>query len=323
MFPIYAQTRKKDVITDNYVYPLFHLRHGNGLKGWQFWPLVGYEHKDVTRETNHLGDVKTVGGHEKLFFLWPFYFDETSGRETANPEHLVGSFPFYSSDRSPKRDQTSVLLLFSRVDDREKRYTEWDLPWPLMVRARGEGKTIDRIFPFYSRAHNARLEDDFVMWPVYKHYHFRGENLDRERSQILFFGFSRTTDKNIQTGAYRQRTDFLPLYRHRRDFNGNTQLQVFAPLEVFVTGSHKIERDYSPLWSVWRSAHNAKTGASSQSLLWNLYRHDATADSKRTSFFFGMFQSKSTPEGKSVKLFYIPFARGKNSVAQTRGPGKT
>ena len=35
MFPIYSQTRKKDVVTDNYLYPFFHLRHGDGLHGWQ------------------------------------------------------------------------------------------------------------------------------------------------------------------------------------------------------------------------------------------------------------------------------------------------
>ena len=48
MFPAYGQTRKRDVITDNYLYPFFHLRHGDGLRGWQFWPLVGREHKEIT-----------------------------------------------------------------------------------------------------------------------------------------------------------------------------------------------------------------------------------------------------------------------------------
>src|SRR5258706_6567547 len=53
MMPIYVQSRKRDVVTDNYVYPFVHLRHGDGLEGWQFWPFVGHEHKVVTTETNH------------------------------------------------------------------------------------------------------------------------------------------------------------------------------------------------------------------------------------------------------------------------------
>ena len=38
------------------------------------------------------------------------------------------------------------------------KYREWDAPWPLIVFARGEGKTTTRVWPLYSRAHNATLE---------------------------------------------------------------------------------------------------------------------------------------------------------------------
>jgi hypothetical protein len=41
MFPIYSETRKRGVVTDNYLYPFGHLRHGDGLHGWQVWPLAG------------------------------------------------------------------------------------------------------------------------------------------------------------------------------------------------------------------------------------------------------------------------------------------
>jgi hypothetical protein len=312
MFPIYSQTRKKGVVTDNYVYPFFHLRHGDGLSGWQFWPIVGREHKVVTIVTNRFGDPQTVGGHDKFFVLWPFYFNEFSDRGTDHPEHLIASFPFYSQSRSPKRDVTSVCLLFSHEDDREKKYREWDLPWPLVVRARGEGKTMTRFLPFYSYGFNTNLQTDAILWPVYKHYHFHSDTLERDRKQVCYFAYSHLSDKNVQTGAVRSRTDLLPLYHYRRDFNGNTRLQIIAPLEVFVAGAHKIERDYSPIWSVWRAEHNAKTGASSQSLLWNLYRHDATPETKKTSFLFGLFQTESKPEGKRVRLFYIPVTSNKN-----------
>ena len=50
LFPLYVETQKRDVVTDNYLFPIFHLRHGDGLQGWQFWPLVGNEHKDVTTQ---------------------------------------------------------------------------------------------------------------------------------------------------------------------------------------------------------------------------------------------------------------------------------
>jgi hypothetical protein len=31
LFPLYGETRRRDVVTDNYLWPFFHLRHGDGL----------------------------------------------------------------------------------------------------------------------------------------------------------------------------------------------------------------------------------------------------------------------------------------------------
>ena len=58
---------------------------------------------------------------------------------------------------------------FSHVDDREKKYHEWELPWPLVIFARGEGKTANRVWPFFSRVHddtnNVRYWVDNVVYP--------------------------------------------------------------------------------------------------------------------------------------------------------------
>ena len=140
MFPLYSETRKADVVTDNYVYPIFDLRHGEKLWGWQVWPLVGREHKDVTTRTNGFGDVSIIGGHQNFFLLWPFYFDEYTGIGTDNPAKERTLTLVFSKLRSPNRDQTSVIWpFFSHVIDREKKYEEWQTPWPLVEFAHGEG----------------------------------------------------------------------------------------------------------------------------------------------------------------------------------------
>ena len=177
------------------------------------------------------------------------------------------------------RDSTTVIWpFFNYVDDREKKYREWDAPWPLVVFARGEGKTTTRVWPFFSQAHSATLESDFYLWPIYKYNRVHSAPLDRRRTRICFFLYSDLTEKNTETEAVRRRVDFWPFFTYRRDFNGNSRLQVLALLEPFLPSSKSIERDYSPLWSVWRSEKNPRTGAASQSLLWNLYRHDTTPD---------------------------------------------
>jgi hypothetical protein len=318
MAPLYWQSRKKDVVTDNYVFPLFHLRHGDGLKGWQFWPIVGKEHKDPTTKTNGFGDVEPIGGHDKNFVLWPFYFHNQLGQGTTNPMLQKVLIPFYSVQKSPARDSTSygLPLGYTKTIDREKGYTEWDAPWPLVVFARGEGKTANRIWPFFSRASTPILRSDFYLWPLYKYNRATSEPLDRERTRILLFLYSDLIERNTTTNTALRRTDFWPLFTARQDHNGNERLQIFAPLEPLLPNNKSIERTYSPAWSIWRSEKNAQTGEQSHSFLWNTYRQEKGPETKKVSLLFGLFQYEKHSEGTRWRLFYLPFGRGHK--AQTK-----
>jgi len=329
LFPIYGETRKKDVITDNYLYPFFHLRHGNELTGWQLWPIAGREHKDVTYLTNMWGDVRLVGGHEHEFIIWPFYINNKDDIGTADPKWQQASLPFYNFLRSPERDQTTVLWpFFTWVDDRGKKYQERELPWPFVVLARGEGKHTTRVFPFYSQARRtdfvanpnpdaartnrtveAKLVSDFYMWPIYKYTAAVAAPLDRHRTRIALFLYSDTVEKNTGTDKWRRRVDLFPFYHYSREMDGSTRLQVLSILEPYLPNNKSVIRNYSQVYSFWRSEHNAKTGASSRSLLWNLYRHEERDAASHTSAFFGLYQSESNKDGKRRKLFFIPTSR--------------
>jgi hypothetical protein len=238
------------------------------------------------------------------------------GLGSDNPAWLQSTLPFYSFLRSPQRDSTTVIWpFFAHIDDREKKYREWDLPWPFVEFAKGEGKNTTRVFPFYSHAQSPTLETGFYLWPVYKYNRAHLPPLDRKRGRILFYLFSDTTDKNTETGLSRRGTYLWPLFTHRRDFNGNTRLQLLAPLEPFVQGSHKIERDWSPVWSIWRAERNPKTGASSQSLLWNFYRREVRPEHKKVSCVFGLYQYEKDQSGKKIRIFYVPVKNTKSAKA--------
>jgi hypothetical protein len=322
MFPIFGETTKHDVVTDNYFYPVFHLRHGSGLKGWQFWPLMGQEHKDVTTTTNGFKDIEMNPGHDNTFVLWPFYFNDYTRLGTTNATWIRGILPFYVSERSALRNATTVIWpFFAKIDDREKKYKEVDAPWPLIEFAHGEGKTTRRVWPFFSQSHNQTLEDNFYLWPFYKYSRAKSAPLDRTRTRIVFFVYSDTVDKNTERDTSARRTYLLPFFFKQKDFNGNTRLQIFAPLEPFVQGSHKIPRDYSPLWAVWRQEANPSTGAASQSLLWNLYRRETSPGHKKISLVLGLFQYESGPEGGLTRLFFVPVSRH-GSAAGNRPPSK-
>lgn len=315
LFPIYSQTRKRDIVTDNYVYPFVHVRNGDGLHGWAVWPIVGRENKILTEHTNGFGDLVTVGGHRHSFVLWPLYLSQDNGIGTTNTEKFRASIPLFAYRRSPPLDSTTVIWpFFTWIDNREKQYHEWQMPWPIVIFARGEGKTTSRIFPLFGLSHNAVKESDFYLWPVYTYRRTHSDPLDLQRTRVLFYLYSDTVEKNTKTGDYKQRLDMWPFFTWHRDFNGNERLQVFAPIEPAVPDNRGVERNWSPLWSFWRAEKNSKTGAASHSLLWNLYRDEKAPEHKKVSLLFGLFQYQYDGETRRTKLFYITVSKSSTTT---------
>ncbi len=310
LFPIYLQTMKGQMVTDNFIAPFFDVRHGGGVKGWQFWPLVGTEHKVLTQKTNHWGDVESVAGHDKFFVLWPFYFKNTLGLGTTNVEHQLVILPFYTSLVSTTRMTKSYgfPLGVTHIIEREKKYEEWGMPWPFIDFAKGEGKTTKRVFPFYSKAKTPIVESDFFLWPVYKYNRVTSEPLDRERARWFLYFYSDLSEKNTTTGTRLHRIDMWPFFTWRKDHQNNERLQVLAIIEPFLPNNKSIERVYSPVYAFWRAEKNPKAGASSKSLLWNLYRSTETPERRECSAFFGLFQHERTKETNKWRIFFIPFS---------------
>ena len=313
LMPLYVQSRKREMITQNFVYPFFHLRHGPGLSGWQFWPVIGVEHKQVTQSTNHWETVEESPGYQKFFFAWPLFFKERVGIGTTNELRSLAFVPFFSVERSPLRDSIGFPwpLGFRHTEDREKDYREWDAPWPLVVFARGKGKRTDRIWPLYSKASTTVIETGFYAWPLYKWNQVHAAPYERESRKVVFYLYSELTERNTDTLQTLHRVSSWPLFTYRKDFRGRERLQILSLLEPFVPTSKSVERDFSPVWSLWRSEFNPETRASSQSLFWNLYRRERAPTAKKCSLLFGLFQYQTGPDGKRLRLFYLPVSRTK------------
>ena len=131
------------------------------------------------------------------------------------------------------------------------------------------------------------------------------------------------TEKNLETGARQHQVDLWPLFTWHRDLNGNRWLQILAPIEPVLPNNRGVERNWSPLWSVWRSESNPQSGATSQSLLWNFYRYDTAPAAKNCSLIFGLFQYQSNREGKCVRLFYVPVVKTRSTVNHEAGTCKS
>jgi hypothetical protein len=185
----------------------------------------------------------------------------------------------------------------------------------LIVFSRGT-KTTDRVWPFFSKAHNATQTSEWYLWPVYKYNRLNSAPLDRERTRILFFLYSDTSMRHTEENTRLRQIDFWPLFTSKKELDGRRRLQILAPLEPILPNNTGVERNLSPLWSIWRSEKNPKTKASSQSLLWNLYRRDAKPAEKKCSLLFGLFQYQGGPDGGRWRLFYVPIGRTRPAASR-------
>jgi hypothetical protein len=301
--------------------PFFQLRHGDGLVGWQAWPVAMRQHKEITWETNGWGDVTMIPGHDRSFYIWPFCMIQSNNIGSDNPEKFRASLPFWAYTRSPKRDTTEALWpFFEWVNDRDKKYKEWEGPWPFVIFTRGEGKHTDRVWPIFSQSRNATQEVDSYLWPIYKTIWYHNAAMDDRRTRSCIYLYINTTITNKETGLAQKRLDMWPFFIWRQAFDGSTRLQIIAPIEPILLNKRGIERNWSPLWSIWRQQHNTKTGESSESFLWNLYRHEAGPDHKKISLLFGLFRYQREGGNSETRVFYIPFSHTKK-VTHPDGPG--
>lgn len=314
-FPFYLWSRKGEQETDNYLWPIFHLRHGGGITGWQFLPLAGHEFKIPTVRTNVADELEVIPGYNRWFFLWPLMTSDDNNLGTTNIERLRISFPFYSIQRSAARDNTTLLWpFFTYTVDRDKGFHEWGMPYPFIGWARGPGKHANRAWPIWGKATNDILESDFLFWPAYTHQRLHTQTFERERTRSLFFLYSDSRVLNPEAGDSTRRVDLWPLFTWKRELDGRTRLRVLAAAEPLVPNNKSIERSWAPLWSLYRHERNPKTAQTSDSLLWNLWRRDVSPDERRTSVLFGLIRTRKDATGRHWRWLGFPFPPGSASL---------
>jgi hypothetical protein len=271
MFPLYARFVKFGAETRYLPWPLISWTRGEGRSGFRVVPLYGQDRKE--------------GVFEKRFVLWPIFLHQRTGLDEENPEETLTFFPLYIAQRSKPRDSTTVLWpLFTYTDDREHQYRQWDVAWPLVRIARGEGRTANRFLPFYMLEQRV-LQHEFllkemkstdlaILFPIYIRNQIEFPDSLKVRDRLFWWLYSdeRETGRDGST----RRIDAWPLFRYTRDREGRVEFQSLALLEAFMPGNEKVEQSYSPLWALYTYRQNPE-GDAVRSFLWNLVRHEESS----------------------------------------------
>ena len=259
MFPLYSETRKKDVVTDNYLYPFFHRAARRRLARLAVLAAGRQRAQGRDHADQRLRRRRTPSAATTIFLRsGRFISSRTPASARTTRKNSAPRFRCLTMTRSPKRDSTTVLWpFFTWIDDREKKYREWQGPWPFVIFARGEGKTtvarLAAVQPVAQPDAGKRFLSLAALPPQGIARRPAGSNA---ATACCFIFTQHVTEKNTQTGAEKKRVDMWPFFTWHRDFNGNERLQILAPLEPAVPDNRGIERNWSPLWSLWRAENN-------------------------------------------------------------------
>jgi len=319
LFPLYGRTRKGETQITNVLWPIFARIRGEHESGLKLWPLYGSSAKE--------------GVYRKRFYLWPIVFLYDLKLDSDNPIQRRLVFPLYVAEESPQvSSRTYLWPFFSHHEDRRKDYEEWNFPWPLFRVARGEFKESNRFLPFYSNERTGSFRKRWYLWPIYKIEETRTEVLERRRDRVLYFLYSNLEETVLEEGSPRKkRVDLWPLFSYR-SIKGVSYFQTLSLLEPFFPDNRGIERNWSPLWSLYQCKWD-KHGNEISSLLWNLYwkerrgdelsmelfplfRYQRAADEiLDLQLFKGLLRYRVSPTGKKLYLLYLPWGIGWHNAA--------
>jgi hypothetical protein len=286
LWPLYSSSSEGENRTYSLLWPIFSRTQGGGREGFKVWPLLGYERKEKD--------------YEKMFFLWPIFHFEKRYLSTDDPTEISMVFPLYVSTVSSKRVSRSVIWpFFNYTYDQDDHYTQWDFPWPLVQWAKGDEKSIFRIFPIYGHKYWEGQERGYILWPFYLYNREEGEGYRKVRNYYLLLSKDETEVwENEDKRARILRIWPFFYYGLRKEGSVHFYLPALLPLD-----DEGFERNWGPLLRLYEYRRNP-AGDSESKVLWGFYVHRENAN--RELYELSFFLTYYTAED----LFYFSLLKG-------------
>jgi len=288
-------------------WPFFALHTGPRVSGFRAWPLASW--------------AKKRGEFERAYWLWPlghYRYDRQKeskttlfipfyGRTRSDTVAYDWLFPFYGRMDMKGRRLRGYMLAAYHTDDNLRRGVRvhrllWFLiTWRTRIPIPPDLERDDirepsygwGVFPFYIRRSSPTQLREKIMWPFWYRRIDRYEQFDYDRYYFFPFYFRRVktfTDGTKDLGEF-----CFPFYRRWKTPEGEEYRNVLHLR--WHTRAEPVDRNWSPLWTVWESYRNPETGESRKRLLWFLWQKQKFDTGLETKRFNGLMYSESFREG--------------------------
>ncbi len=261
LFPLFLQTENYGVKNSNFIWPFIGYYSGNGASGGRLWPVYGQ---------------KTVGDSLRdEFALWPIYMK--SDREFYGAQiNSLAILPFYYGLDMPGRKQrTYGWPFFTYIDNTNRNFKRYDMPWPFVTFSRGDVNT-NRIFPLFSVKKEEDSESGYALWPLYSWRSHKLDDYEIKKRAIAYFLYKDVQNiPRVEGGRDSRAINLWPLFTYRRLPDGTAYFNFISPLETFLQDNAPRERNWRPLWTLFRWDKDEE-GNHVSSFLWNTFRTEST-----------------------------------------------
>lgn len=276
------------------LWPLFSTSTGDGSRHYKvLWPFFSYSQGKESGFTFWplFGKITRAGVYDKYYALWPLLHYQRLRLDTEQPRTVKAALPFYLEDTTPTSRWRG--LFFSHYVQEQGHYSQWNLPWPFIVRGDGEQFTLRSFWPFYYHRSDRDSDRLQLFWPLYART--REEKSDRLMVQHRWLLFSVYRYRLEPEGGWTEQGRLWPLFY----FEGQCgRGQAHAP-DLVPIRSKGWSRIYGPwlyLWSQERQGQSCQGRA-----LWGLYRWERNPGYRLWELGF-LASRQVTPERSSFRL---------------------
>ncbi len=283
LFPLMMNSRVNEVVTRDWLWPVFSRTAGGGHERFRVFPVYGY--------TRFRLDI------EKRFVLWPVW---TSARSRTPGASGGGYILFPVMGHWTLADQETWMALPPLIRfSNGARTRDVHCPWPLFQWSKGP---VNRLYfwPVWGRKAMEGNDSMFVAWPLYRQARRFSEREERTRAMLIPV-LHATRERRLETdpdggaAAWRTTAQTLkvwPLFSYARE-GGRTRLRA---LSLFPFMDYEpVERNYAALWTFYE--HTARGSVREDELLWGLARWRRSDSGERHVSLFPLVSVDRAADG--------------------------
>ncbi len=279
LWPLYSSSVTGEAYRYGILWPFFYYATGSE-QSFAFWPLGG--------------KMITPGQAEKYYALWPLIHSQRLGLDTDKPRTVKAVLPFYAKETTPSSTKKTILFpFFTYYHQDQGNYTQWDTPWPFIVRGDGDNFRLRNYFPFYYSRQGPDQTRLAIFWWLFDQRTQTWDDLWEQNTRYLFL--SSYVVEIDKAGTWKERHRIWPLA-----FSASQPgWSHFHAPEILFIQSPGFDRLFGPYVYLWNQ--NRRGTFQQGKAFWGLYRWQADQDYRLWELSF-LASRESTATGSSFRL---------------------